>query len=231
MLVWSLLWGPSCLPCLPPMTVQTIAAPHSSPSRWSPMRRLNRLRPDLRDPRERPGRGRAGRGRLHLRYPNLDRRNRWRVCKSDHINSSSSSRASRSKAWISRRSAIASRVNRPCLRAFRLARGAPEPAAPPCMRQRFRPRMTGARQGLPLRVLAPQRGLACIGPICLMRSLTMPGLPSAQPGKWLPAWPGGAAAHAALPSPASSPTRSRSGSASRCRRWPCRHQPPLRSAR
>jgi hypothetical protein len=43
--------------------------------------------------------------------------------------------------------------------------GAPEPGAPPCMRQRFFPLTAGDLQGLPDRVLAPQRGLASIGPV------------------------------------------------------------------
>jgi hypothetical protein len=51
------------------------------------------------------------------------------------------------------------------LRAFRLALGAPDPFAPPCMRQRFLPRTAGARHAPPQRVLAPHRGLASIGPV------------------------------------------------------------------
>ena len=41
------------------------------------------------------------------------------------------------KARSCRRSWMASRVYRPCLSAFLLPRGAPDPGAPPCMRQRF----------------------------------------------------------------------------------------------
>ena len=44
---------------------------------------------------------------------------------------------------------------RPCLRAFSLPRGAPLPAAPPCMRQRVRPVTGGNRHDLPVRVRAP----------------------------------------------------------------------------
>jgi hypothetical protein len=55
------------------------------------------------------------------------------------------------------RSAIASRVKRPCLSAFLLPCGAPNPRAPPCIRQRLLPRTDGDLQELPERVLAPQR--------------------------------------------------------------------------
>ena len=41
--------------------------------------------------------------------------------------------------------------------------GAPDPGAPPCMRQRFLPWTDGDLQDLPVEVLAPQRGLASIG--------------------------------------------------------------------
>jgi hypothetical protein len=62
-------------------------------------------------------------------------------------------------------SAIASRVYAPCRKAFRLPRGAPEPAAPPCILHRRFPRTAGDLQGRPDLVLAPQRGLASIGPV------------------------------------------------------------------
>ena len=62
-------------------------------------------------------------------------------------------------------SARASRVYWPCFSAFLLPGGAPEPAAPPCIRQRLFPRTAGDLQGLPERVLAPQRGLDNIGPV------------------------------------------------------------------
>jgi hypothetical protein len=63
------------------------------------------------------------------------------------------------------RSTIASAVNRPCFKAFELPFGAPEPAAPPCMRHRILPETAGAWQGAPERVRAPQRGLVSIGPV------------------------------------------------------------------
>ena len=62
-------------------------------------------------------------------------------------------------------SAKASRVYWPCFSAFLLPGGAPEPGAPPCIRQRLFPRTAGDLQGLPERVLAPQRGLDNIGPV------------------------------------------------------------------
>jgi hypothetical protein len=46
-----------------------------------------------------------------------------------------------------------------------VALGAPDPGAPPCMRQRFLPRTAGERHKPPERILAPQRGLASIGPV------------------------------------------------------------------
>ena len=52
----------------------------------------------------------------------------------------------------------------PCFSAFLLPCGAPDPGAPPCMRQRFLPCTDGDRQDLPERV-APQRGLESIGPV------------------------------------------------------------------
>ena len=74
-------------------------------------------------------------------------------------------RVCRTSSRICARSAIASRVKRPCLSAFLLPRGAPDPNAPPCMRQRFLPRTDGDLHGLPERVLAPQRRLESIGPV------------------------------------------------------------------
>ena len=71
----------------------------------------------------------------------------------------------RTSSRMCARSAIASQVKRPCLSAFLLPRGAPDPNAPPCMRQRFLPRTDGDLQGLPERVLAPQRRLESIGPV------------------------------------------------------------------
>jgi hypothetical protein len=74
-------------------------------------------------------------------------------------------RASPSNARICLRSAIASLVNRPCRRAFWFPFRAPDPGVPPCMRQRLLPCTAGERHGPPQRILAPQRGLACIGPV------------------------------------------------------------------
>jgi hypothetical protein len=51
------------------------------------------------------------------------------------------------------------------LKRFLLPRGAPDPNAPPCMRQRLLPWTEGDLQGLPERVLAPQRRLESIGPV------------------------------------------------------------------
>jgi hypothetical protein len=56
-------------------------------------------------------------------------------------------------------------VYAPCLSALVLLRGAPDPLAPPCMRQRFLPATVGERHGVPPRVFAPQRGLASIGAV------------------------------------------------------------------
>jgi hypothetical protein len=83
----------------------------------------------------------------------------------DHFISSSNFRDSRNNACTPLRSAIASLVNRLCVRAFWFAFGAPDPGAPPCMRQRFLPLTAGERHAPPERVLAPQRGLASIGPV------------------------------------------------------------------
>jgi hypothetical protein len=81
-------------------------------------------------------------------------------CETDHFIVCSNFRAS-----LCLRSAIASLVNRPCRRAFWFALGAPDPGAPPCMRQRFLPRTAGERHRPPERIFAPQRGLASIGPV------------------------------------------------------------------
>src|SRR5215467_11554957 len=77
----------------------------------------------------------------------------------------SSLRDCRTKSRSCRRSAMASRVKNPCLSAFLLPRGAPDPGAPPCMRQRFLPATAGDLQGLPERDFAPQRRLSSIGPV------------------------------------------------------------------
>ena len=55
------------------------------------------------------------------------------------------------------RSSIASFVKKPCLSAFLFSLGAPDPGAPPCIRQRFLPCTAGDLQEPPFRVLAPQR--------------------------------------------------------------------------
>jgi hypothetical protein len=77
------------------------------------------------------------------------------------------------------RSSKASLVYRPCFSAFLLAGGAPEPAAPPCIRQRFFPRTAGDIHGFPDRVFAPQRGPCNIGPV-LRSWLTMAVPPAPQ---------------------------------------------------
>jgi hypothetical protein len=82
-------------------------------------------------------------------------------CLIDRINAC----ACRRKSRRCRRRSKASRVNRPCLSAFLLPRGAPEPFAPPCIRHRFFPPTAGDMQGLPERVLAPHRWLVNIGPV------------------------------------------------------------------
>ena len=74
-----------------------------------------------------------------------------------------STRDCRSRSCTARRSSRAFRVKKPFLWAFRLPRGAPDPGAPPCMRQRLLPRTAGDLHGLFERVLAPQRGLDSIG--------------------------------------------------------------------
>jgi hypothetical protein len=85
--------------------------------------------------------------------------------KTNHFIPCSNLRASPSNALICLRSAIASPVNRPRRRAFWFPPGAPDPGAPPCMRQRLLPRTAGERHDPQQRVFAPQRGLARIGPI------------------------------------------------------------------
>ena len=53
----------------------------------------------------------------------------------------------------------------PRLSAFWFPAGAPDPCAPPCIRHRLLPCTAGERHALPLRVLAPHRGLPIIGPV------------------------------------------------------------------
>jgi hypothetical protein len=95
----------------------------------------------------------------------LGRRGCAAFAKTDHFISCSNFRASPSNSRICLRSAIAFLVNRPCRRAFRFLLGAPDPGAPPCIRQRLLPRSAGERHDPPERILAPQRGLASIGPV------------------------------------------------------------------
>src|ERR1051325_327649 len=71
----------------------------------------------------------------------------------------------RRKALMYRRSRMAFLVKWPCFWAFLLPSGAPEPGAPPCMRQRFFPCTAGDRHGRPERVLAPHLRLASMGPV------------------------------------------------------------------
>lgn len=85
--------------------------------------------------------------------------------RANHLIVCSNFRASPNKSRICWRSAIASLVNRPCRRALWFPFCAPEPCAPPCMRQRDLPRTAADRHDPPERVLAPQRGLVSIGRI------------------------------------------------------------------
>jgi hypothetical protein len=81
----------------------------------------------------------------------------------DQPNLLMSAQACRSNSRSCRCSSNRSRVKRPCLSAFLLPRGAPDPNAPPCIRQRRFLLTAGDIQGLPERVLAPQRGLHSMG--------------------------------------------------------------------
>jgi len=62
-----------------------------------------------------------------------------------------------------RRRARSAALYSPCRQALRLPGTAPDPAAPPCIRQRRFPRTRGPRQGVPARVRAPQRGAVAKG--------------------------------------------------------------------
>jgi hypothetical protein len=55
-------------------------------------------------------------------------------------------------------------------------RGAPDPAAPPCIPLRFFPLTAGDMQGLPERILAPQRGLDSNGPVLRAKSTKVVGV-------------------------------------------------------
>jgi hypothetical protein len=95
------------------------------------------------------------------------------------------------------------------------ALGAPDPGAPPCMRQRFLPRTAGERHDPPERIFAPQRGLVSIGPVLRAWSL-MPVLPVLRPRVRAPVRKGRAWGPSAPPSPRSPrfcPRRSRSHAA------------------
>jgi hypothetical protein len=74
-------------------------------------------------------------------------RSRAGIRLSHHSMSCSSFSDCRSNAWNCFRSAIACLVNTPCLNAFLLFVGAPEPGAHPCIRQRLLPDTAGDRQG------------------------------------------------------------------------------------
>jgi hypothetical protein len=74
-----------------------------------------------------------------------------------------------------RRMASRSAVYRPAFRALPFPFGAPDPFAPPCMRQRWRPDTAGDRHAPPARVRAPHLGLAIMGPtLRACRSVTGP---------------------------------------------------------
>jgi hypothetical protein len=67
-----------------------------------------------------------------------------------------------------------SAVYMPAFRALPFPLGAPEPRAPPCMRQRRRPDTAGERHAPPARVLAPHLSLAIMGPtLRACRSVTI----------------------------------------------------------
>lgn len=73
-----------------------------------------------------------------------------------------------------RRMASRSDVYRPVFRALRFPLGAPDPVAPPCMRQRRRPDTAGERHAPPARVRAPHLALAIMGPtLRTCRSVTI----------------------------------------------------------
>lgn len=73
-----------------------------------------------------------------------------------------------------RRMASRSAVYRPVFRALLFFFGAPDPCAPPCMRQRRRPDTAGERHAPPARVRAPHLGLTIMGPtLRACRSVTV----------------------------------------------------------
>lgn len=68
-----------------------------------------------------------------------------------------------------------SAVYSPLLRALLFPLGAPDPFAPPCMRQRRRPDTAGERHAPPARVRAPHLSLVIMAPtLRACRSVTIP---------------------------------------------------------
>ena len=86
-------------------------------------------------------------------------------CRLSHFRSLSVARPERRIALISRRISLLLAEYQPCLSALVFPDCPPEPCAPPCMRHRALPETAGDLQGAPLRVFAPHRGLAIIGPV------------------------------------------------------------------
>lgn len=134
-------------------------------------------------PRLRPPTGCAGWTSAPRARPASRKTSTRTACRMRHVpphsqahaysSSCSSCRERCSKALTARRRSIMSRVCMPALSAFWLPGGAPDPAAPPCMRHRRLPFTAGARHERPDRVLAPQRGLRRIGPV--LRGCSDPG--------------------------------------------------------
>ena len=153
-----------------------LRAPHYSPSRCPrlhpvPCRDLQTSQPEYRQ-----------RHRQRLRSVCIselrnDIQRETTSCTGDYwsasLQISSSNRRESLSSWLSaRRSAKASLVYWPHFSALLLPVGAPDPGAPPCMRQRFLPLTAGAWQGVLRRVLAPQRGLSCIAVIMAVMVLS-----------------------------------------------------------
>lgn len=72
-------------------------------------------------------------------------------------------------------------VYSPLLKALLFFIGAPEPLAPPCMRQRLRPDTAGDWQSVPARVRAPHLGLSIMGRTLRACRLATPSLISVTP--------------------------------------------------
>ncbi|MGY4291300.1 hypothetical protein ACVWXO_010566 [Bradyrhizobium sp. LM2.7] len=144
---------------------------------------------------------------------------RAKLCLAPHspeLSSRSRSHVSPRSARTALRSATASLVKRPCLRAFRFPLGAPHLAAPPCIRQRVLPCTAGAQHAPPSRVLAPQRGLARIAAVLRAWRLIMRWQPVLR--RWVGGslrrpWLPGSALHPLLLWRSPAPTRSRSHAA------------------